>query len=238
MKTGIIIPQYNQWNLTHTRLMELYKKVPSDTHFFLVDDCSPDSDCQTGPGWWQKAILGERLHYYRNPENVGFGGSMNNGVKLAVKYGCEGLILLSNDVRVMSDIVTETNTLLSLQKRILVGGEVLTHDTGWNVLPGCGPVRYANGWFLATQKTTWKELGGFDPRYGKFDYEDVDLSTTAAMMEIPLVRSVSSLKHIGGQSVNAAHPDRVEHTRHNQKLWIEKWTPHAEELKRKLYGPS
>lgn len=238
MKIGIVIPQYNQWDLTHARLMELYKKVPVDTQIFLIDDHSPDSDCQTGPAWWQKSILGPRLHYYRNPENLGFGGSMNNGVKLAVKNGCDGFILLSNDVRVFSDIVADTDTLLSLNRRILIGAEVLTHDTGWNVLPGCGPVRYANGWYLATHKTTWKELGGFDPRYGKFDYEDVDLSTSAALLGIPLVRAGANVMHIGGQSVNAAHPDRIEHTKRNQQLWIEKWTPQAEILKEKIYGPS
>lgn len=238
MKIGIVIPQYNKWNLTHTRLMELYKKVPSDTIFVLIDDCSPEPDCQTGPAWWQKSVLGERLKYYRSPENVGFGGSMNTGFILAVKNGCDAAILLSNDVRVMSDIVTETRTLLGLDRRILIGGEILRGNTGWNNLPGCGPVPYANGWFLATHKSTWKELGGFDPRFGLFDFEDVDLSTTAAMLKIPLILSTSNLKHIGGQSVNAAHPDRIEHTKRNQQLWIEKWTPQSAELKKRIYGPS
>lgn len=238
MKIGIVIPQYNKWELTHQRLMELYKKIPMDTVIVIVDDCSPDADCQTGPAWWQKSVFGDRLKYYRNETNLGFGGSMNNGVLIAVKAGCEGLILLSNDVRVMSDIVTEQATLLSLDKRILIGGEILRGRTGWNELPGCGPVPYANGWFLATHKKTWKELGGFDPIYGRFDYEDVDLSTTAIMKEIPLIGSTSNLKHIGGQSVSAATNDRTSQTLRNQKLWIEKWSPHAEELRRRIYGPS
>lgn len=238
MKIGIVIPQYNKWSLTHARLMELYKKVPNDTIIVLVDDNSPDTDCQTGPAWWKKDILGDRLKYYRNPTNLGFGGSMNNGVKIAVKHGCDGVILLSNDVRVMSNIVGETLNLLSLDRRILIGGEVLRHNTGWNVLPDCGPVPYANGWFLATHKATWKELGGFDPRYGRFDYEDVDLSTQAILLDIPLIGSTSNLKHIGGQSVSAATNNREAQTLRNQKLWIEKWSPHAETLKRKIYGPS
>jgi GT2 family glycosyltransferase len=217
--------------------MELYKKIPKDAVIVVVDDFSPDTDCQTGPAWWQKSVLGEdRLKYYRNPQNTGFGASMNNGVLIAVKHGCEGLILLSNDVRVMSDIVTEQATLLSLDNRILIGAEILRGHTGWNDLPGCGPVPYANGWFLSTHKKTWRELGGFDLRYGRFDYEDVDLSTTAIMKKIPLIGSTSDLKHIGGQSVSAATNDRTSQTLKNQKLWIEKWTPHAEELKRKIYG--
>lgn len=235
MKIGIVIPQYNHWELTHNRLMELYNKVPRDTVLVLVDDHSPDSDCQTGPAWWQKSAL-PNLLYYRNPENLGFGGSMNMGVRIAVKNGAEGLILLSNDVTVMSDIATETATLLSLDKRILIGGEIRYDNTGWNVLPNCGVIPYANGWFLATYKSTWKELGGFDPIYGKFDYEDVDLSTQAWMKGINLVPTTSHLRHAGGISVASATNDRYSYTMNNKVHWLEKWLPYAEELKEKIYG--
>lgn len=235
-KVGIVIPFYNRWDLTHARILELYKKVPTDTNIFLVDDCSTDVDCRQGIAWWQSSVIGDRLHYFKNASNVGFGGSMNTGVKLAVRAGCDAVILLSNDVRVFSDIVSDTDTLLSLNKRILIGGEILRHDTGWNVLPGCGPVPYANGWFLATHKTTWKELGGFDPRYGRFDYEDVDLSTQAVMLHIPLISSSANVRHIGGQSVSKVTSDREGITRKNQKLWIEKWSPHAETLRKEIYG--
>lgn len=239
MKIGIVIAQYNKWDLTLNRLRELYSHCPGSM-IVLVDDHSPDADCRTGPKWWQDGPMKDRLKYFRNPENIGFGGSMNNGFRIAVANGCDAAILLSNDVTVMSNIVQDVERVLELDKNVLIGGELLFNDTGWNKLPGCCVIPYANGWFLAAHKSVWKRLGGFDPRYGRFDYEDVDLSTTAWMQGIKLVTCGARLRHQGGVSVAAAvgQSGRYAQTIKNKQIWIEKWSPYAAELKEKIYGQS
>ena len=242
MKIDIIIPVYNHWDLVHSRLRELYSNVPQNTEIIIVDDCSPDNDILDGVNWWRGKTSGKdgplygRLFAYRNKENLGFGGTCNRGADIAIKRGADGFCFLSTDVTVMSDFVTNVVTILSLDNQVLIGGELLYNDTGWNVLPNCGVVPYANGWFLATSKEAWQVLGGFDSRFGLFDYEDVDLSTTAWWNGIKLVPVGAKLRHAGGKSVNAAHPDRVKHTLRNQGVWQDKWYSRAEELKKKIYG--
>lgn len=245
MKLSVIIPFYNKWELVHNRLYELHGHLSKDVDIVIVDDCSPDTDPLDpkkpgdlgGIDWWQNVgpFIG-RLRYFRNKENLGFGGSMNKGAKIAIKNGAEAIVLLSNDVRVMSNFAQNVNTLLSLNPRVLIGGEVFYQHTGWNMLPGCGVVPYANGWFLATSTPTWEELGGFDPIYGRFDYEDVDLSTTAWWKEIPLVTVGAKLHHIGGQTVSTVTQSRELATRTNRERWVDKWFRHAEDLKKKIYG--
>ena len=58
MKTSIILLQYNRYDLTHARLMELYHTVPvnSDCVVIVIDDASPelkDGDIK-GMKWWQE----------------------------------------------------------------------------------------------------------------------------------------------------------------------------------------
>lgn len=237
MKTAIVIPFYNRWDLTHVRMMELYNHTPNTVSIVLINDASTEIDCENGIQWWmENPMKGREIIYHRNAENVGFGVSMNRGMKLASKAGAEVIILLSNDVRVMQDFTTTIHSMLELDKRILIGAEFLCHDTGWNVLPECGVIPYANGWFLASHVDTWKELGGFDPIYGKYDYEDIDLSTKAWDLGIKIVPVAVKLHHMSGQTIQTVDSNRTIQTYRNQKLWREKWADKAKTLKEKIYG--
>lgn len=237
MKISVVIPVYGNWDLVHSRLNELFHHVPLDTEIIVVDDASPDRDSIGILKWWKtESPLKDRLFIYKNEENIGFGGTCNRGAEIAIKHGAEGICLLSSDVAVLSNFVSNVETILSLDKNVLIGGEVLYNDTGWNVLPGCGVVPYANGWFIATHRDTWARLGGFDLRYSPFDYEDLDLSTTAWWEGIKIVPLGAKLRHASGKSV-AHHPTaRLQQTQKNRQLWIEKWSDRAEELRIKIYG--
>jgi GT2 family glycosyltransferase len=93
--TSIILPYYNHWDLTFARLNDIYKHSPLDRiEVILVNDCSTLPECRFGAGHWQSLKI-YPTKYIENKENLGFGGSINKGVK-----GAEGdiLIFLSNDV--------------------------------------------------------------------------------------------------------------------------------------------
>lgn len=235
LKISVVLPVYGNWDLVHNRLNELFRHVPIDTEIIIVNDASPDEDSVEIVKWWKEGPLQGRLFAYKNDKNLGFGGTCNRGFDIAIKHGAEGICLLTTDVTVMSDFVTNVVTLLSLDNNILIGGEVLAHDTGWNRLPTC-VVPYCNGWFLATHKDTWQKLGGFDPRFGLFDAEDLDLSTTAWWLGVKLVPVGAKLHHGGGKTVNKYYPDRERYTIHNIGLWREKWADREQELKEKIYG--
>ena len=171
MKFSIVMPFYNKFNLCADRLRELRTHVSRELEIILVNDCSTD-DVDSLVAFWQKMVEGHTIRYVKNATNVGFGRSMNRGASIA---DGDVYVFLSNDVRVESDFTKEIEDLLEPNIRKLIGGELLQHDTGWNMFNKT-LVPYLNGWFLACHNTVWREMGGFDPRYGRYDYEDIDKS--------------------------------------------------------------
>lgn len=225
------MPYYNHWDLVHARLYELYTHIPA-TEIILVNDCSTEADCETGPAWWQKEVAKHKIYYVKNKENLGFGGSMNKGAATAIKHGADIIVLLSDDVIVKGNFLPLIVNAIESNKpnKVLVGGEVIYWDSGWNTIDGT-VVPHVNGWMVACEKDVWTTLGGFDPLYGKFDAEDLDISTTALFNGIKLVGlNTPMLQHLFGQTINAKYPDRVEHTKRNILLWQHKWKDKIQEM--------
>jgi len=204
--------------------MELYKLAPDYCEIILVDDASTELECSNGLNWWMKNTNRHNIRYYKNKENVGFGASMNNGAKLAKG---EYIIFLSNDVIISGDFVTDMVTLMHGDNKILVAGRVVDWAGGWNEFDIGGKhyvIPYAEGWLLGCTKKAWKELDGFDLDYGKYDYEDIDLTMKALELGYNIVNLNShKVKHIGGATIYKVNPNRVEITNRNRTLFFEKW---------------
>ena len=67
-------------------------------------------------------------------------------------------------------------------------------------------------------------LGGFDPIYGKHDYEDVDISTKALIIGLTLVPLNSPLiKHLGTQTIGYT-AERLAMTTKNREKYLQKWS--------------
>lgn len=222
MKASIIIPFYNRYDLTFARLVELYKYIPREHEIILVDDASPELDSRGGIAYWQKYKT-HKIRYFRNEENKGFGGSMNIGAKIAMKYHSDLLIFLSNDVKVSGNFIP---LIEGKYAKSLICNEQITHKAGWNEFIIDGKlyiVPYANGWFLACAPEAWKELGGFDLRYGKYDFEDVDLSMRALELGYNInALNTTLLQHMGASTIGYTE-ERLEHTKHNKEIFFEKW---------------
>jgi len=223
MKVSIIIPFYNNWYLTHQRMMELYRVIPTPCEVILVDDCSTE-DITGAMGFWRGKTQ-HSVKAIKTPRNLGFGGAMNHGCRRATE---DVYVLLSNDVQVLYNFVPDVIKIIESEEKVLVGNEFYTHDTGWNVLNINGKPKifpYLAGYFLACTKDAWKDLGGFDDIFGLFDYEDVDLSTTALYKGYKLIPINSKmLVHFSGQTVRKHYPERETITRRNQKKFIGKWS--------------
>ena len=225
MKTvSIVIPFYNNWTLTHQRMMELYTYVSIPIEIILVNDCSADENVKGGMGWW-KTQNKHRVICIDNPKNLGFGGSMNVGANRATE---DILIFLSNDVQMFGDIVTPIVNVLEENALRLVGNEIYIGDTGWNVLNINGKRKlfpYLAGYLLACTKEVWKDLGGFDDIYAPYDVEDIDISTMATHKGYDLhALNMSFVYHMSGQTIRKVNPKREEVTRRNLKKFQEKWS--------------
>lgn len=219
---SIIIPFYNKFELVHARLGEFMRFVQTDdVEILLIDDGSSENvDPQVA--FWQKQAGQHKIRYLKNETNMGFGYSMNRG---AEKANGDILVFFSDDVIIGSDFLSEISYLLAGEDDVLVGGELLDGDTGWNKFSDT-LVPYLAGWLLACTKKSWEKLGGFDLRYGLSDYEDIDLSLTATQMGFRLIPiRTSNVKHLGGQTAPYNEYRRAR-TLKNKAKFMEKWGLH------------
>jgi len=218
MNVSVIIPTFNKWNLTVSRLMELSHYCSDIYEVVLIDDASTEPFTQLSL-WEERSPW--KLQYSRNKMNFGFGLSMNLGASLATG---DVFVFLSNDVEVKKDFVPEIRRQIDMHDcPILMGAEVLTRNTGWNTIDDL-VVPYPHGWFIACHRDVWEVLGGFDyETYGLSDFDDIDLGLTAIDNNIMLVQLENqSLRHLVARSFGY-NPERLARTKSNQKKFIQKW---------------
>lgn len=224
MKLSVIFPIYRQWAHVNARLWELYQfcyKHLENLGVVLVDDHSENQEVTKGMNFWVRNGTFPRLIDYVSEVNRGFGASCNKGAELATG---DVVIFHSTDVIISGDYLSQVQERLLQNPRSLVGGRLLTHDTGWNKFDRIYP--YLEGWLLACTKEVWNELGGFDPRYGVCDYEDISLSTLAVTKGIDLVPLNSPfLSHIGGLTIYATYgvEARRQMTEKNREVFRSIW---------------
>lgn len=223
----VVIPHYNNWTLTHSRLWELFKLEKSNIKkVVVVDDGSTDSETEGGCRFWAEFRVrqGFDVEALVNPQNQGFIKASNLGISYvtSISNSDDIIILLSNDVRIHAPFISQIVDILSKSKKVLVGGKLYVADTGWNRF-GDRIFHYLEGWLLATTSGGWKELGSFDERFCPHDYEDIDLSTKALDMGYALVSLENPfLVHMGGQSIGYSN-ERYNHTIANRMKFEEKW---------------
>lgn len=224
---SIVMPFYTKWELCQARLyeMRIHLLGRHDVEILLVDDHSPDPEIYLGNiAWWKKTLddtTYSKLRYSRCPENVGFGMAMNFG---AAKAKTDVIVLFSNDVIIKGDFLDCIFKAIDEHPNALIGAEMIDWDSGWNMIDG-KVMKYLNGWLLACSKAVWLDIGGFDPRFGKFDCEDMDLSTTARSKGHELISFKKQfVYHLGAQTIVTVAPNRMEITKSNVKLFQEKWT--------------
>ena len=119
---SIVIPYFNRWDLTLRCLSDLYKFAPEYCEIVLIDDASTEVEAGNGVKWWMENPDRHKIRYYRNPNNIGFGRSNNNGARLARgKY----LIFLSNDVLIQDNFIDDMIGLVGESNKTLVAGRVV-----------------------------------------------------------------------------------------------------------------
>jgi GT2 family glycosyltransferase len=224
VKTHIVIPCYNHYELTNQLLFSLYQReVQNIDSVLVVDDSSTDEEVLAGLRWWGKqGIL--PLSSLSLSVNKGFLRTAKEGMKLVTSRQdrTDLLILMSNDVKIQGKFVSQIQDIVTNNPKSLVGGILYTQDTGWNKF-GNKIFPYLEGWLLATTIGNWKELEYFDDCYSPCDFEDVDLSTTALSRGYELVPlNNPALVHMGGGTIGY-NPEREKQTKINQKKFEEKW---------------
>lgn len=221
---SFIVPFFNKYELVHKRLAEFWTLVSNDFEIVLINDASTDTGFEGNINWWQNTVTPNLpLRYHKNEKNLGFVGSMNLGGRNARG---DLLVFFSNDVEIRGNFIPELNQAIMEHPNALIGNRLVNFDGGWNGFEYKEErvfVPYLEGWFIACVKPIWEKLGGFDPIYAPSDMEDVDLSTTAKYMGIPIIPlNCTKLYHLGAQSYGF-NPTREARTKANREKWLSKW---------------
>ena len=212
---SIITPVWNKSELTNKFLFQhwqLYRNSPG-VDLVVINNGSTDNTALV-LGQWQE-MMGKQLQVITNEENRGFGPANNQGAEIV---NGDILVFLSNDVIISGDYLAP---IMKIAKGILYGAQIFSHDTGWNTFDRIIP--YVAGWCVVCHRDTWREIGGWDERYVPCDYEDIDLSLTAAQNGIELKQLNLPLYHLSGQSAQNLTGGRLVITLNNHALFKQKW---------------
>ena len=194
--TSIVIPCFNGIAHTEACLAALWETLPSGFRgdVIVVDDGSDD---ETAARLQELAKADRRMKVIRSRKNAGFVKSCNRGAK--VSRG-DILVFLNNDTIPLPDwLLPLLRVFRDHPDAGVVGGKLIypdgrLHDAGGIVFCdgsaanfGRGDynpdaplysylreVDYCSGALLATRRSLFEELGGFDPLYEPGYYEDAD----------------------------------------------------------------
>ncbi len=193
---SIVIPVYNELNYTQLCLDELRNTLPHNFRgeIIVIDDASTD---ETSAALQAFAVQDPRIKVLRNSENAGFIASCNRG---AAEASGEILVFLNNDTLPRPDWLPPLLRVLREKADAgAVGGKLIYPDgtlqeAGAVIFSdgsGCNfgkydkaanaplysflrEVDYCSAALLATPRSLFLELGGFDTRFQPAYYEDAD----------------------------------------------------------------
>ena len=151
------------------------------------------------------------VHTLQNPENLGFAGGMNSGIRWALARDAGTVTVLNNDTVVPPGAIAALSTIartgvavspeVRYMKRpgeVWFGGGTIDEDTGLArhlseaetaaicLEDGLRPSETLAGCCVTARSGVWRTVGLFDERYF-LNFEDSDWSVRAVRAGVPLV---------------------------------------------------
>ena len=185
LTVSIVIPNWNGGYLLEKNLPVVLAAAP-DAQIIVADDASSDNSL---------ALLGKKfptVMVVSGRNQQGFASNVNAGVARATG---EIIVLLNTDVRPEKDFLHPLIARFSDPSVAAVGCLEKSHESGGVILRGRGIARWEKGYFIhkkgdadkentawvsggsaAYRRSIWNKLGGMDPVYNPFYWEDIDLS--------------------------------------------------------------
>ncbi|MGI6775797.1 MAG: glycosyltransferase family 2 protein [Patescibacteria group bacterium] len=184
---SIIIPNWNgerQLKKNLPLLFNVLAKFNGESEIIIIDDQSEDGS----RGYLKKMRNQKKLRLIFNNKNLGFGGSVNRGVR-AARYDI--VFLLNTDVEAKTGCFE--HILPHFEKKDVFG---VGANADWLVGRGqfingyfdiSSPIKikktcqeaqpsfWVSGGHSAFRKNLWEKLGGLDPLYAPFYFEETDL---------------------------------------------------------------
>jgi GT2 family glycosyltransferase len=123
---GIVILNYNSWNLTDMCVESILESKTSDSSIvYLIDNGSTeDMNIKT-----KELLNNKQVFLIRNKKNKGFAAGNNIGFKKALKDGCDNILIANNDIYFKNNSIELMNKYLKDNPEAgIVGPEILSPD--------------------------------------------------------------------------------------------------------------
>jgi len=245
---SIVIPCHNGLAYTAACLATLRETLPNwfRGEIVVVDDASSDG---TADFLARLKRVDDRIKVVRNRKNGGFLAACNAGAKAARG---DYLLFLNNDTVLLPGWLTPLLAIFSEHPDAgVAGGKLLFEDgrlqeAGALVFSDASAAKigyfdpdvdsplyeyvrevdYVSGAFLMTPREVFKEIGGFDRRYGFGYYDDDDYCLAVrALGRGVYYQPESVIVHVEGASAGTDVAEGLKQYQiANQKLFAEKWT--------------
>lgn len=199
MKISVIIPNYNGAEVLDkniSRVLESIEASDYDSEIIVTDDASTDNSLEVIKNLIDKHSPAKlKIKLLTSTENKGFSTNVNRGVGEA---DGELLLLLNTDVIPSKNFLDKLVRHFDDEKVFAVGCKDESVERGKIVLRGRGKGYWKRGFLVhsaasmdgsstlwvsggsgAFRKNIWDKLGGLDPLYDPFYWEDIDLSYRA-----------------------------------------------------------
>lgn len=211
MTTSVVIPAAGDKGLLNALLMRLHTYCENSIDEIVVVD--------NGNHWPDQSA--EKEKWLHLPQNIGFGPAVNFGV---ARSDGDIVCIISTDVEFSENFLVRATEILA-EMPCVVGGKIWDTSTGWNNF-GDRLFPYVEGWLIICERSAWNVIGGFDPNFYPYDFEDVDFSTSAQKIELDLVQLVCpTLHHLGGRTIGY-NPEREAITKEHREVFKKKWVDH------------
>lgn len=243
-KVSIIILGFNQLEYTKLCIESIQKNTKQDYELILIDNGSQD-----GTSDYFKSI--EKAKVIINSENLGVAKGWNQGLRVSTG---EYLCILNNDTIVppfwlenMVRLVESSPTIgivgprsnnisgpqkvltpeLKNQKDILEFAQSFQRDNNLSAFE----FPRITGFCMVYSRQVFKEVGFFDERYGKGNFEDDDYCLRTRYLGYRLlVANDSFVFHFGSVSFNSNNIDWRQQMSQNQEKFQMKWAKGREAI--------
>lgn len=219
MATGnvhIIVLNYNKTNLTRNCINSCLA-LKGRYQIILVDNCSPDKSYQ------QIKVNNTEVVLLENPENLGYAGGNNAGIRYALEHDADYILVLNNDTIVPSNLLEVLKSEIEKDKTIGTISPVIFCQNGKDIWYAGAEINYSNGdtthisnqdhFFTSIYETdyvsgcammasaeTFKKIGLFNERYFLM-YEEVDWCLRARDAGLKcVVTNKTSITHLVSSS--------------------------------------
>lgn len=170
----VVIPVYNAPELTRRCIDSVVAYLGKSIQCIYVQNDASDDETRE----MLDSLSYEQLRVYHASRNLGFGLSVNEAI--ARSNACH-ILVLNSDTEVFEDFLPLLCLTLVMDPRLAVVSPAHWHFTRHELdrykraSGGYIPTYRFQGHAFLIRRSIFQEIGGFDPKFGRGYFEDIDL---------------------------------------------------------------